>query len=165
MKENLSMLYSYKGIKKYFKEALYLDILDYHTIESFVRNKMTNISIQELEIMLDTMEDNIKNGNSVQSFTISIYNTVIMILTLFITGFMAIYGVIIAFLISKGHIGTISDMKGLVYALFFVAFTYLIHIAIYFSRNFHRNINQLRLKELIVITLAIKKKLEGEKDK
>ncbi|MGR6904744.1 hypothetical protein [Lysinibacillus sp. BSL11] len=76
MKKEISLLYDYGKIIKYFKNALYLDMDDKLTMKSYTRIYVKDLNKKELNEILKTIQNSFHRSISIQTYVNSIIATV-----------------------------------------------------------------------------------------
>ncbi|MFC7686407.1 hypothetical protein [Ureibacillus sp. GCM10028918] len=156
MNKNFKLLYDIKQIKKFFKEALYLDIYDEHTMGYYVKNNTNELSVSELEIMKKTIQEVIEGGKTIQSFFISIFNSIIALLSVLIASYISGYVLITNILIEGEAAEAIAYLKEFLMFISIFGIVYILLLAFYLYWKNRVGRMRIKLYDTVKITINMK---------
>ncbi|MCM3390588.1 hypothetical protein M3649_21120 [Ureibacillus chungkukjangi] len=156
MSESLSSLFNYKKINRLFKDALKIDIYDDHTMINFVKKNTGELSISELEIMMNTVVEEIEHGKTLQSFFTSLFSVIIAILSMIVAAYISCYVLITSILIDAQVVGAIDYLQKFLRVISAVGFIYMVLLGYYFFWKNRNSKIRNKLYETIKITIHIK---------
>lgn len=156
MNGNLRILYDYKEIKKFFKNARNIDIYDDHTMTYYVRNNTEELNVPELEIMMETVKEAIENGKTIQSIFFNTINGLFTIVAMMIASYIAGYVLLTGVLIEVNVEGAIEYLLKLLIGVTLLGATYILILVGYFYLKNQLDKFRGRLHEIIKITIHIK---------
>ena len=149
-------MYDIRQIKKFFKGALILDIYDHHTMGNYVKNNTKELSVSELEIMKNTIQEVIDDGKTIQSFFTSIFNGIVALLSVLIAFYIAGYVLIINIMKQADVPEAMYYWEEFLMMITLVGAAYILILAVYFA--WKNSVGRMRNKlyDTVKITISIK---------
>lgn len=164
MKKNIGLMYNLNEIKRKFKYAMILDIYDYQTMKYYTEKYNNDVSIEELEVMLDTINDGNNFINKAQSLSFSGINNVIALLSIVCAVAVACYVALITHLANLGEQGAIFDIRIIMTIIGKIILAYIGLLTMMLLNAMRKNLEFYKLKKVLEITIYIKKlKVTNEK--
>ncbi|QCR32357.1 hypothetical protein [Lysinibacillus sp. SGAir0095] len=156
MSKNFKLLYDIRQIKKFFDGALNLDIYDAHTMGNYVKRNTKDLSVSELEIMMNTIQEVIENKKSIQSFFVSLFNGIIVIIAVLIASYMSGYVLINNELIEADVSVAMDYLNQFLMFITFFGIVYVLLFAFYFYWKNRAGRMRNKLYDTVKITINIK---------
>lgn len=159
MNKNFKLLYDIRQIQKFFKGALNIDIYDEHTMGNYVKNNTKELSVSELEIMMNTIQEVIMDRKTIQSFFISLFNCIIALLSVLIASYISGYVLFNTILIDAEVLEAIEYLKQFLMVISILGFVFILLLASYFYWKNRVGKVRNKLYDTVKITINYKKNI------
>lgn len=163
MSRKIKLLYKSSEIRKFFNNAMFLDVYDDHTMKFYVNNYLKDLTCDELDTMKQTIEEEGRQADSASGVFGNSFSLFIALLSIFSASALSILVLFGSYLINAGESWVIQSLNKTFSKISIAVFILTLLVGINYITIILNRINRIRLLRLIKIIKAIKVQRIGDK--